>query len=41
VSGAIERRVPSGLGALAGALEGLDGPDGALLFVADPEVGDD
>jgi len=41
VDGTIERRVPSGLGALAGALEGLEGPEGALVFVADPGVGDE
>ncbi len=41
MSGTIERRVPSRLGALAGALEGLDGPAGALVFVADPEIGDE
>lgn len=36
----IERRVPSHLGALAAALEGSGGPDGALVFVADPQIGD-
>jgi hypothetical protein len=41
VSGTVERRVPSDLGALTDALAAVDGPDGALVFVADPSVGDD
>jgi hypothetical protein len=41
VSGTIERRVPSGLGALASVLAGVGGPDGALVFAADPDIGDD
>ena len=41
MNGTIHRRVPAGLGDLAVALEGADGPEGALVFVADPAVGDD
>lgn len=37
----IERRVPASLGALADALAEVGGPEGALVFVADPEIGDD
>lgn len=37
----IERRVPAGLGALADALTEVGGPEGALVFVADPGIGDD
>jgi hypothetical protein len=41
VSGMVEVRMPAGLGALAGALEAVPGPGGALVFVADPGIGDD
>ncbi len=41
MSGTIERRVPAGLGALADALAGVIGPEGALVFVADPAIGDE
>jgi len=41
VDGTIERRVPPGLGALGDVLGGVDGPEGALVFVADPDVGDE
>lgn len=41
MSALIERRVPAGMEALAGALSGVGGPEGALVFVADPGVGDE
>jgi hypothetical protein len=41
VSQTIERRVPAGLGSLGEALAAVEGPDGALVFAADPAVGDE
>ena len=41
MSGTIERRVPAGLGSLGEALAAVEGPDGALVFAADPAVGDE
>lgn len=41
MSGRIDCRVPAGLAALADALAGVEGPGDALVFVADPAVGDD
>jgi hypothetical protein len=41
VHGTIHRRVPPGLADLGAALEGVAGPAGALVFVADPAVGED
>ena len=41
MSGMIRRRVPPGRGDLQAALEHVAGPDGALVFVADPAIGED
>jgi len=41
VSGTIELRVPAGLGSLGEALAEVEGPEGALVFAADPAVGDE
>jgi hypothetical protein len=41
VSGSIERRVPTGMGIMGEALATVEGPDDALVFAADPAVGDD
>jgi hypothetical protein len=41
MSGTVERRVPPGMEALAAALAGVEGPEDALVFVADPEIGDE
>ena len=41
MNGTIHRRVPDGLTSLAAALDGLSGPDGSLVFVADPAVGEE
>ncbi len=41
MSGTIHRRVPAALAGLGAALEGIAGPDEALVFVADPPVAED
>lgn len=40
MGGAVKVRVPPGREALGGALEPVTGPDQALVFIADPAVGD-
>jgi hypothetical protein len=41
VNGTVLCRVPPGLADLGAALQGVAGADGALVFVADPAVGED
>ncbi len=41
MNGTVLCRVPPGLAGLGTALQGVAGPDGALVFVADPAVAED